>query len=126
MRWRQFLSSLLCLALLSGSVSGARLHICGHADELAASLQIHTPNHLELHLADKDGAADLDVELLAGMLKKLEHLDPGAAASAPTLLWPPRQEGDLVFLASRTWSGPAGRPARVRPPLRAPPQLLPA
>lgn len=125
MRWRQILSYLLCLALLAGSVSGAHLHICGHEDELAASLQIHTPQHLDLHLSDKDGAADLDVELLAGMLKKLEHLDPGAAAPAPALLLPPVQDGSATYFASRASPGPAGRPARVLPPLRAPP-LLPA
>ena len=126
MRWRQFLSSLLCLLLLSGSVSGAHLHICGHEDVLAASLQIHTPQHLELHLADKDGAADLDVELLAGMLKKLERLDPGTAAVVRAMSLPPSQDSPMQAWVLADPPDPAGRPARVLPPLRAPPHSFPA
>lgn len=124
-RWRQLLSFLLCLSLLSGSVSGAHLHLCGHDGDHAASLQVHSPQHLELHLGDKPGAADLDVELLAGMLKKLEHLEPGAVAPPLALLLVINPVTGSQPPAYRDVPAPAGRP-QLLPPLRAPPLILPA
>jgi hypothetical protein len=125
-RWRQILSFLLCAAVLSGSVSGAHLHICGHDDDVPASLQVHTPHHLELHLAHKGGASDLDVELLAGVLKKLEQRDAGSMGPGLVLLMPTAADGLSLSWPSGYPPGPAGRPPRVLPPLRAPPHSLPA
>jgi len=124
MDWRQILSSLLCLLLLSGSVSGAHLHICGHEDDVSASLQVHTPQHLDLHLSSKDGTGDLDVELLAGMLKKLEQLEPGIALPTPLrIAWSDRH---MLPCAGSYPPWPAGCRLLVLPPLRAPPHHLPS